>query len=77
MADPDWDDPCAIVAWLKPQLFKVAAGQQTVMVRHGDEQWQFSQANYSQLQQLYAQQVSECAAKNGTRVGRRRAFTAG
>jgi hypothetical protein len=76
MADPDWDDPCAVAAWLKPQLPKIAVGQGVVSIRHGDEQTTFSNANYAALAGLYRTAVSECAKKNGSRIGRRRAFIA-
>jgi len=74
MADPDWDDPCAVAAWLKPQIYKVGLGSVTVSVRHGDEKVDYGPGNYQALIQLYQDAVSECAKKNGSRVGRRRAF---
>jgi hypothetical protein len=76
MADPDWTDPCAIATWLKPQLYKVAAGSSVVTVRHGENQTSFSQANYDALTALYLEAVSDCAKKTGNKLGRRRAFTA-
>jgi hypothetical protein len=77
MADPDWNDPCAIAAWLKPQLHLVAAGQAKAEIRYGDRWVTFSQGNYSALLSLYNDAVSQCARKNGTATGRRRAFVAG
>jgi hypothetical protein len=77
MADPDWNDPCAIAAWLKPQLYKVAAGQGTLQVRYGEQWISYSQSNYTALLTLYNDAVSQCAKKNGTTTGRRRAFVAG
>ena len=77
MADPDWNDPCAVAAWLKPQLHKVAAGQGTAEVRYGEQWVKYSQANYSALFTLYTDAVSQCAKKNGVTTGRRRAFVAG
>ncbi len=75
MADPDWTDPCAVAAWLKPQLYKVAAGQGTVQVRHGDNFVEYGAANLQTLQSLYLQASSDCAKKTGA-PGRRRAFVA-
>ncbi len=77
MADPDWNDPCAIAAWLKPQLHMVATGQAVVQTKYNDQFVAFSQANYSALLALYNDAVSQCAKKNGTTTGRRRAFIAG
>jgi hypothetical protein len=77
MADPDWNDPCAVAAWLKPQLHKVAAGQATAQVKYGENQVSYSQANYSALLTLYTDAVSQCAKKTGGTTGRRRAFVAG
>lgn len=76
-ADPDWNDPCAVATWLQPQLYAVAAGNAVVDVRHGDERVAYGAGNYQALLSLYRNAVSECARKSGSRVGRRRAFTAG
>lgn len=76
MADPDWNDPCAVAAWLKPQLHKVAAGGGVVTVRHGDQQTTFAPADYQALLSLYRGVVAECARKTGATTGRRRAFVA-
>lgn len=74
MADPDWTDPCAIATWLKPQLYKVAAGNAVVDVKSGDNRVTYGAGNYQALLQLYRDAVSECAKKTGSKVGRRRAF---
>lgn len=76
MADPDWTDPCAVAAWLKPQLYKVAAGTSAVSIRQGENQNSFTQANYPALMELYREAVSNCAKKTGSKTGRRRAFVA-
>ena len=76
MADPDWDDPCAVATWLKPQLYKIASGKGVATVKHGEESTTFSQANYQALMALYREAVSECAKKTNARTGRRRAFVA-
>lgn len=77
MADPDFDDPCAVAAWLKPQLHKIAVGQQVIEIRHGDDHTIYSQANYPALLTLYRDAVAECAKASGSTTGRRRAFIAG
>jgi hypothetical protein len=77
MADPDWNDPCAVAAWLKPQLHMVAAGQAVAEVKYGEQDVKYSQANYSALLTLYTDAVSQCAKKNGVPSGRRRAFVGG
>lgn len=75
MADPDWTDPCAVLNWVRPQYYKVASGQQVIMVRDGESQAQFSIASIDKLDALMRRLESECAAAQGKR--RRRAFTAG
>jgi hypothetical protein len=72
--DPDWNDPCAVAAWIKPQLYKVAAGVAVVDIRSDGNRVAYSQGNYPALVALYQQAVSECAKKNGSKIGRRRAF---
>lgn len=76
MADPDWNDPCAVAAWLKPQLYGVAAGTVVVDVRDGDKRVAYGQGNYPALIALYRDAVSQCARKTGSSTGRRRAFIA-
>jgi hypothetical protein len=75
-AEPDWDDPCAVASYLKPLLHAVAAGTSVVDVRSGDNRIAYGAGNYQALAALYRNAVSECAKKNGTSVGRRRAFVA-
>lgn len=74
MADPDWSDPCAVATWLQPQLHAVAAGTSVVDVRSGDNRVAYGQGNYAALLSLYRNAVTECARKNGSKTGRRRAF---
>jgi len=76
VADPDWTDPCAVLAWLRPQVYKVAVGLQVVTLRHGDTTTTFSQANKADLTALLRQLESECAAAQGLTT-RRRAFIGG
>ena len=77
MADPDWSDPCAVLEWLRPQYYQVAAGQQVVRVTYAGRDTQFSQANVDKLAALMAELTSACAKKQGLTTGRRRAFRAG
>ncbi len=77
MADPDWTDPCAIATWLKPQLYQVAAGTAVVTVRYDNRETTFRQASYPALVALYRNVVAECARKQKSSTGRRRAFTGG
>lgn len=77
MADPDWTDPCAVLAWLRPQYYKVVAGLATVTTQHGDTTLTFGQANKDGLATLMRQLESECAKAQGLTAGRRRAFVAG
>lgn len=77
MADPNWEDPCAVLAWLRPQYYKVVAGAAVVTLQHGDRQTTYSQANKEELGRVFRQLESECAAAQGSTTGRRRAFTAG
>ncbi len=76
MADPDWNNPCAVATWLQPQLHAVALGNTIVDIRDGDQRVAYSQGNYPALLALYRNAVSECARKSGSRTGRRRAFLA-
>jgi hypothetical protein len=72
--EPDWNDPCAVATWLQPQLYAVAAGNAVVEVRSGDNRVGYSAGNYQALLSLYRDAVSQCARKNHSKVGRRRAF---
>lgn len=74
---PDWNDPCAILAWLTPQYYRVVAGLAVVEIRHGDTTTSYGQANADKLTALMQRLRTECAAKNPTSKIRRRAFTAG
>jgi hypothetical protein len=76
MADPNWSDPCAILAWLRPQYYRIAAGLQTTKVRfrHGDGEREvmFSQGNLKSLEELMSRLEADCAGR-----GRRRAIVCG
>jgi hypothetical protein len=67
MADPDWNDPCAVLEWLRPQAYKVIAGVHVVRLRHGDGEREFSRANSRDLGAFMRQLESECATKQGKR----------
>jgi hypothetical protein len=75
--DPDWNDPCAVLAWLTPQYYRVVAGRQVVEIRHGDTTTSYGQANLDKLNALMQRLTADCAAKNPQTKKRRRAFTAG
>lgn len=77
MADPDWTDPCAVLAWLRPQYYKVAAGRQTVTTVHGDTQTTYSRSNLRELVAVMRDLEAQCAKAQGSTTGRRRAFIAG
>lgn len=77
MADPDWSDPCAVLTWLRPQVFKIRAGLGMASVTHGDQSTTYNQANIRELGALMRELETECARKQGTTTGRRRAFRAG
>jgi hypothetical protein len=75
--DPDWTDPCAVLAWLLPQYYRVLSGQQEVRIVYAGRDTTFNQTNAEQLTRLKQQLETECARKNGVSTGRRRAFIAG
>jgi hypothetical protein len=77
MADPDWTDPCAVLAWLTPQYYKVVSGKAVVQVRRGDVLTQYGQADVDKLNALIQRLRFDCAAKTPATKIRRRAFTAG
>jgi gpW len=78
--DPDWSDPCAVLAWLRPRYYALAAGGQTVLVRYGEREVRYAPGNPGDADKLAAlirQLEADCAVKQGARTGRRRAFTFG
>lgn len=77
MADPNWSDPCEVLAWLRPQAYRVQAGLQEVRIVYAGNDTTYSPANLSALLSFMRQLESECAAKQGLRTGRRRAIIAG
>lgn len=77
MADPDWTDPCAVTAWLRPQYYALATGGQATRIVYAGRDTTYTPADADKLLALLRTKESECAAKTGTRVGRRRAFRAG
>jgi hypothetical protein len=77
MPDPDWNDPCAVLNWLRPKYYAAAAGSAVVSVKYGDNEVQYSSRNnnLSQLETLMKRLEADCAAKCGK--SRRRSFIAG
>ena len=49
MADPDWTDPCAVLTWLRPQYYRVAAGQQEIRIVYAGRDTQYGLSNIDQL----------------------------
>jgi hypothetical protein len=76
-ADPDWTDPCAVLAWLLPQYYRVLSGQQEVRILYAGRDTTYNNVNATQLTALKQQLEAECARKNGVETGRRRAIVAG
>jgi hypothetical protein len=68
MATPDWEDPCAVLNWILPQLYRVASGLHQVSVRHGDTTRVFSQANVRELRGVIAELRAACAARQGSKL---------
>lgn len=77
MADPDWTDPCAVLAWLRPQFYKVSAGMQEIRVVYAGHDTTYNAASAEKLGDLMRRLESECATKQGATTGRRRAFKFG
>jgi len=77
VADPDWTDPCAVLAWLRPQYFKAMAGLATVTLTHGDTTVTYGQANKRELQAFFRELQSQCDAAQGVKTHRRRAILGG
>jgi hypothetical protein len=75
--DPDWNDPCAVLAWITPQYYRVVAGRGVLEIRHGDTTTSYGQANVDKLNALMQRLRFDCAAKNPHSKIRRRAITAG
>jgi hypothetical protein len=77
MADPDWTDPCAVAAWLRPQYYALVTGGSATRIVYAGRDTTYTGANADQLLALLRAKESECAAKLGAKIGRRRAFRAG
>ncbi len=65
----DTTNPCLVWPVLQQALYKLAAGEQTVRIKHGDFDETLTQASVADLERMVNQLKSECNAKNG---GRRR-----
>jgi hypothetical protein len=74
---PDWTDPCAVLAWLRPQYYAVASGTAEVEIDYAGRRTKYSMASITRLDALMRELESACARKQGVTTGRRRAFTAG
>ncbi|MEK9754325.1 MAG: hypothetical protein VW338_14110 [Rhodospirillaceae bacterium] len=74
--DPDWTDPCAVLTWLRPQYYKVAAGVSTVSVSHDGVSVSYNQASLDKLAALMRRLESDCAVASGG-ARKRRAIVAG
>jgi len=77
MADPDFSDPCAVAAWLKQVRINIAAGLQEQRIVYSGRDTTYFASNPDKLDALIAQYDNACAVKNGSTIGRRRAFRAG
>lgn len=73
----DWNDPCAVLEWIKPQFYRVMAGQQTIQVSHDGSTVQYGQANKRELAALMRTLEDECKTSQGVANRTRRAFVAG
>lgn len=76
-ADPDWTDPCAVLTWLRPQYYRVAAGAAEVEIEYAGRRTKYAAANIGALASLMSQLEAECARRQGATTGRRRAIIAG
>lgn len=77
MADPDWTDPCAVLAWLMPQYYGVLAGGQPIRIVYAGRDTTYGQANAAAITALKLRLEHDCAVRRGLTVGRRRPIIAG
>lgn len=75
--DPDWTDPCAVAAWLRPQYYALVSGGTATRIVYAGRDTTYAPTDSDKLLALIRNLESECAAKTGARTGRRRAFRAG
>lgn len=66
----DYDDPCALLAVLRPAYYQLLAGQRVVETQHGETRSRFEQGDVTALKALIADLTSQCQAANGG-TGRR------
>lgn len=65
-AEPtNWEDPCAVLAWLRPAYYRMLAGGSEVEVRFGEEWVKYGQGNSSECASLILRLEGECAKKQG------------
>jgi len=73
--DPDWTDPCAILAWLRPQYYKIVAGAKVIRTQHENSSVTFSEINSKNVAAVFRQLEDACARSQGLKG--RRAIVAG
>lgn len=72
----DYDNPCAVLAVLRPIYYRLRSGQRVVEVQHQDTRTRFDQTSLKDLGEQIAQLTLECQAAQ-TGVSRRHAIIAG
>lgn len=68
--EPDWNDPCAALAALKPAYYQAMAGGVILEVRFGTEWTKYSPANFDKLEALILRLEASCAKAKGERPKR-------
>ncbi|CTQ53553.1 hypothetical protein LP7551_02077 [Roseibium album] len=64
----DTTNPCLVWPVLQSALYKLAAGETEVRVRHEDFDVAVQPANQKDLERLITQLKAECGRKNGTQA---------
>jgi hypothetical protein len=70
MPDPDWDDPCAVLAWLRPFYLKRMAGETVQTVGFDSRTVGYATGDLKTLANTIAQYEAACAKKQGLRPAR-------
>lgn len=75
--DPDWSNPCAVLAWLRPKYYLAISGGTAVSVKYGGREIEYSSRfnNLPQLETLLRKLERDCAVASGT--SRRQVILAG
>jgi len=63
----DYDDPCAVLAALRPAYHRLIAGEREVEIRFDGQSVRFTESGMSRLESRIKTLEAECAAKNGKR----------